>query len=87
MAIFALVRNEIVTNYIVADSLNEVTTAFPDDVVIEMTEELTPAYIHGRWDGVRFYPPAPGPDWQWNDEIGEWVAPLPDTVLGEIGDE
>lgn len=87
MGIFALVSGDTVRNCIVADDLDDVVTAFPDNIVIEMTEALSPAYIDGRWDGTRFYPPQPGPDWTWSDEQDRWIEPLPDTVLVVIGDE
>ena len=87
MAIFALLQGDMVRNCIVAETLEDVVEAFPNFSAVEMTEVNSPAYIHGRWDGVRFIPPPPGDDWDWDEESNEWVMPLPDTVLVEIGDE
>lgn len=35
------------------------------------------ASIGYTWNGVRFYPPKPYPNWVWSGESERWVQPVP----------
>ena len=33
-------------------------------------------YVNGTWDGERFYPPKPYPNWVWFEEGLSWLPPV-----------
>lgn len=77
MSIFALVNQEtsIVENCIVADTYEEVQLLYSDFTIIEMNDFNSPGYIGGLYDGYKFYPPSPGPGYEWNGITERWEYP------------
>lgn len=73
--------NNVVINYIICDTEDEAKKAYPNYKIIKMTEELTPAYIGGTWNGEKFYPPQPADDYIWDDNADNWIQIPKDTIL------
>lgn len=71
MSNFAVIKNGIVTNIVIADV--EWADA-QTDTVIEYTES-NPAYIGGEYVNGLFYSPQPFPSWV--KVAGQWQAPIP----------
>ena len=74
MTIFAVIKNNIVVNKIMAESkeIAETVTGL-SCVEIESTlvAELNSSYLDGKFLGL-----SPYPSWTYNHELDEWTAPV-----------
>jgi len=75
MKTFAVLENNLVTNKIIADSkeLAETLTGFS---CVELQSSLD-CSIGASYANNKFIEPSPYPSWTYNEELEEWVAPVP----------
>lgn len=86
---YALIKDGIVFNILVFDN--------PSDNMLESTKNHFEAdqivlsnnksVIGGTYDGIKFWYPQPYPSWIKNEELNEWVAPIPYPTIEEGSDE
>jgi len=81
---FAVIKNDIVENAIVAESIIIAQSLLPNFTLVEVTEYTGPAAIGGEFrDGV-FMPKKPFDSWLWDSENKIWNPPIkqPDMEFG-----
>ena len=54
---YAVLKDNLVIDYFINNSLELAEKTFPNCTFIEMTPENSPAFVGGLWDGKEFYPP------------------------------
>lgn len=75
---FAVIKNGIVTNIAVADSIEIMGLVLPNaELVVEATPETGVAYVGADYRDGRFIPVKPAASWKWDAEKWHWVAPKP----------
>ena len=72
---FAIIENDIVTNVIFANSLDDAKKIAQNNTCVEL-KELEIAYVNGHYDGTKFYPSSPFISWIWNNDKKDWEAPI-----------
>lgn len=82
MANYAIIENNIVTNVIVADTL-EIAETITGMLCIESTD-LNSANVGGTYDGFHFTPPSPYPSWLLNNDTRQWYPPTPVPNDGKL---
>lgn len=73
----AIQEDGIVFNTIVAET-KEIAESIVGLPCVEYTNE--PAEPGGTWDGQKFIPRKPGPDYIWNEDSQSWIEPLVEPV-------
>ena len=89
MADFAVVQNGIVTNIVVADSIEIVGLVLPDvELVIEVTAATGVPFIGMGYRKTknRFVPWKPAHSWSFNEKKFVWEPPVPYPSDGNIYD-
>lgn len=74
MANFAIIENNIVTNVVVADSLEDAQSANPDKILFD-ADSLGIAVGSFKENNI-WYPAKPFNSWIWNEEDLRWIAPV-----------
>lgn len=82
MANYAIIENNIVTNVIVADTL-EIAKTITGMSCIESTD-INSASPGGTYDGIYFTPPNPYPSWLLNNDTRQWYPPIPVPDDGKL---
>jgi hypothetical protein len=72
MSKYAVIKDEVVINLIVADS-KDIAEEVTGETCIECDDQ--PVEIGGTYDGTRFINPKPYPSWVLDEEY-KWVAPV-----------
>jgi hypothetical protein len=83
MTIFAIVKDNKVTNNVLADSLEILQLLLPTDTLIEETELTGFAWIGSEVIDGKFKPPQPFDSWSFDDELFDWIAPTPEPTDGK----
>ena len=81
--IFAIIDNSVVTNAVVGENLIVLHALFPENELVNVTEETGPAYIGGTFENGIFIPPKPYESWLFNYEQKQWVAPKEYPTVAE----
>lgn len=76
MANFAVIENNILTNLIIADSL-EIAKSLTGKKCIEYDPENDYVFIGSKYDGTQFIPPAPFKGWIYNKTTKAFEPPRP----------
>lgn len=70
---YAVIQEDgVVFNTIVSDT-KEIAESITGFSCVEYTDE--PAEPGGTWDGQKFKPRKPGPDYVWDEDTQLWVEP------------
>jgi hypothetical protein len=75
MTIFAIVKDNKVTNNVLADSLEILQLLLPTDTLIEETDLTGFAWIGSDVIGGKFKPPQPFDSWSFDSKAFIWKAP------------
>ena len=78
--IFAVIKDGIVKNAVVGESIAIVQALLPDDEIVQVTAETGNAAIGGSFSNGKFISPKPFASWTL-DENNEWQPPVPEPVL------
>ena len=75
---YAIIKDNLVINVIVFDNpTEELITLFKTetnaDDILEVNSFVS---VGSTYDGVKFLPPQPYPSWIFNEELGDWEAPV-----------
>lgn len=70
------------------ETLNRLKKEFGYDkaYLMDFSKELA-SIGETYWNGTRFVHPSPFPSWSWNEEINDWIPPVPyptDVLEGEF---
>ena len=76
MANFAVIKNNILSNLIIADSL-EIAESVTGNKCVEYNEENDYVFIGSTYDGTSFIPPAPFKGWTYNKTTKAFEPPRP----------
>ncbi len=69
---FAIIDNNVVVNMIIADTLETAQSIFPSNEVIQ---NLNGDLVMGSFkENDKWYPPKPGENWIWVEEINTWLS-------------
>jgi hypothetical protein len=86
---FAIIKDGIVENAIIGESIHILSALVPDAVLVEQTEQTGPVYINGTFDDGIFFSEKPHESWVKNRETKSWDPPkaypsvLPDGHYAE----
>jgi hypothetical protein len=83
MTIFAIVKDNKVTNNVVCESLELLQLLLPTDTLIEETELTGFAWIGSDVIGGKFKPPQPFDSWSFDNATFVWVTPTPMPTDGK----
>jgi hypothetical protein len=75
MKLFAVVKDNVVVNKIICDS-KDIAEEIVGMSCIEIENELV-CSINSAYIDNEFTDPAPYPSWTYDQESGEWIAPVP----------
>lgn len=83
MANIALIKDGIVQNIVVVESLQFAQNIF-SDTCVEYAEDHN-VTIGASYDATTntFKQPSPFPSWVWDDELNTWQAPVPKPVVDQ----
>ena len=76
MANFAVIENNILTNLIIADTL-EIAESLTGNKCVEYNEENDYVLIGSKYDGTNFIPECPFKGWSWNTTSKKFEPPRP----------
>lgn len=74
MKIFAIIKDTMVVNKIIADS-KELAETLTELLAVEIENPLV-CEIGSSYINNEFRDPAPYPSWTYSEELSEWVAPV-----------
>lgn len=77
MQTYAIIRDDLVYNIVIADDENFFAVAYPDDIVIPVTEETGVAAIGVEFIDGKFMPIKPWNSWVFDPNVWSWIAPQP----------
>jgi hypothetical protein len=77
MTIFAIVKDDVVTNNVLCESLTLLQLLLPTETLIEETELTGFAWIGSEVIDGKFKPPQSHESWTFDFESFVWVAPTP----------
>lgn len=83
MTVFAVTKDNKVTNVAIADSLELLQLLIPKDTLMEETELTGFAWIGSDVIDGKFKPPQPFDSWTFDSATFVWVAPTPMPVDGK----
>jgi len=69
-------ENNVVTNVIVAETLEDAQSVV-SETVVEVTEQTRDPFIGQPFTGVIFRHTPAYPSWSWSDEEGDYLPPTP----------
>jgi hypothetical protein len=75
MTIFAVIKNNKITNIAIADNLSLLQLLLPTDTIIEETKLTGFAWIGSDIIGGKFKPPQPFDSWSFHSRAFTWKAP------------
>lgn len=75
METYAIIKNNVVDNIIVADDEGFFSVAYPDDIVVKVTDETGVANIGVEFVDNKFVPLKPWTSWVFNSQSWLWEAP------------
>jgi hypothetical protein len=78
--IFAVIKDGIVSNAIVGESIEIVKTLLPESEIVQVTTETGNAVIGGSFANGKFIFPQPFPSWVL-DSKNQWQAPVEEPKL------
>jgi hypothetical protein len=81
MGNFAVIKNGIVENVIVAEALVVAQSLLPDYLVIEIEPNDIAAGVGSSYEGGKFIPPKPFDSWVLNEDASEWISPVARPVI------
>jgi hypothetical protein len=73
--IFAVIKNGVVENAIVGESMAVMAALVPDSELIEQTEQTGPIYVNGTYEDGVFYPEQDYKSWVKDPVAKMWVPP------------
>lgn len=76
MKTYAIIKNNIVDNIVIADDENFFAVAYPDELVIPVTSETGQANIGVEFKLNKFVPIKPWNSWVFDEESWSWKAPV-----------
>lgn len=76
--VFAIIKNNIVENAIVAEAYVIAQALLPDEILIEVNKNTGPCYIGGIFEDGIFWPVKEYPSWQKDYAKKIFVAPVPE---------
>lgn len=76
METYAIIKNGIVENVVIADDENFFAIGYPDDLVIKVTEETGQANVGVEFVSGKFVPMKPWGSWIFDESSWTWVAPV-----------
>lgn len=80
---FAIMKNSLVENVVVATNKEEAERHHPEHTVVEVPEgELV--YIGGEIIDGMFTEPRPYPSWIWYPDFRDWFAPKPEPSIEDV---
>ena len=83
----AAIENNVIINVLKADTIdavNALSTMLPEvELFITETEETNKAMVNGLVRSGKFYPCAPYPSWQFDEDALVWKAPEPEPSVPE----
>lgn len=86
---YAFIKDNIVIDCLIFDNpSNELLNLFKNEKnadLIVLANNRT--VIGGEYDGLNFWPIQPHPSWIKDQELNDWVAPIPYPVIEEGSDE
>jgi hypothetical protein len=77
MTVFAVVKDDVVTNNVLAESMVIIQTLLPEATLVEETDLTGFTWIGSEVIGGKFKPPQPFDSWSFDSESFVWVAPTP----------
>jgi hypothetical protein len=73
---FAVIKNEVVENVIVAEALIIAQSLLPDYLVVEIEPNNLVAGVGSRYADGKFIPPQPFLSWTLNASTNQWEPPV-----------
>lgn len=74
--IYAVIRDDVVIQTVTANSIESVQVFYPENLVVESSDETFPASVGFLYLNNKFYPPKPYPSWVAKDDVPSWKAPV-----------
>jgi hypothetical protein len=73
---FAIITDGVVSDILVADQIFVLEAMFPDNLVVEATEDTGYPYIGGTFSNGKFVTPKPFDSWLLSPSGNSWAPPV-----------